>query len=134
MNWFKRIFCTPKPESVPEVPEAIQTWDLEKMKHRFEQDGFKVSLNPVNFFGRTTPVPVIKPDPYDVRPAFDMRYEQIKIGPNISLSALKKNVRTFKFQTKEVFTDPKRVARRHWHRYMHEKRREQIMKDSFLFV
>jgi hypothetical protein len=55
-------------------------------------------------------------------------------SPNISLSALKKNVRTFKFQTKEVFTDPKRVARRHWHRYMHEKRREQIMKDSFLFV
>lgn len=73
-------------------------------------------------------------DPYDIAPAFHMRYEDVKVGTMIDLKALKQNVQMFKLQAKEVVTDPKRVMRRHWHRYMQEKKRQQMINDSFLFL
>lgn len=91
-----------------------------------------VVIEPVQYTGRITPRPV-PIDPYNVEPAFHVRYEEVKIGHMISLKAIKHNVGVIKLQVREVFTDPKRVTRRYWHRYMVNKRREQILQDSRLF-
>jgi hypothetical protein len=122
-----------QPESAPVTPEPKQVWDLEKMKHQFEARGFSVELMPLGVFGLPSYVPRVPTDPYDINPAFDMRYEQVKFGETISVKAIKYNANTFKLRVREVYTDPKRVARRHWHRYMVKKRLDRIIDDSNLF-
>jgi hypothetical protein len=122
------------PEPAPVTPERLEVWDLEKMKHQFEGRGFTVYMADVNSanIGHWAVQPIMA-DPLDIEPAFHMRYEPVKFGQTISLSAIKKNVRTFKLRVREVYTDPKRVARRYWHRYMVKKRFDQIVDDSNLF-
>lgn len=131
MRWFKRR----KVEPVETPAEPV--WNLNKMYDAFENRGIKVVLGPVNFGGEVIPVlPIpMMVDPHNIRPMFDMRYENVKIGPDyISLRAARHNVGVFKLRAKEVVTDPKRVARRHWHHYMSAKRRQRMIDDSFLFM
>lgn len=105
------------------------------MKHRFEERGFAVRIEEVNTanFGRWAIRPIMA-DPLDIEPAFHVQYEQVKIGSIVSLQALVNNIKTASLQVREAITDPKRVARRYWHRYMREQRRKQHIKDSFLFL
>jgi hypothetical protein len=104
------------------------------MKHEFERRSFKVTVTPVNLTEPVIAIPKMLRDPYDIEPAFHVRYEDVKIGPHINLKALKKNYYMFKLQAKEAATDPKRVVRRQLHKRLQEKRREQRMRDSFLFA
>ncbi len=135
------LFKRSKEPAVPEITEqpepVVQVWDGEKMKHQMEERGFKVTLNPVNFWNLKdgTEKVVIMSDPYDIRPAFDIRYEPVVLpGGLIRLTALRKNAHIVKLQAREVVTDPKRVARRHWHKYQHEARQKRIIQDSRLFI
>lgn len=133
-DWLLRRFKTPKVEEVKPKPPKREVWDLNKMKHEFERRGFTVTIGDLNMTGGYIPRLPVMADPYDVEPAFHVRYYQVKCGPNINLANLKKNVHTFKVQTREVVTDPKRVYRRHKQRILKRKAREQLMRDHFLFV
>lgn len=116
----------------PNIVVEKPTWDLERMKHRFEADGFTVKIDKVNTPTGLAITPVPR-DPYDIQPAFHIRYEEVKVGYTINLKALKHNVNMIKLQVREVFVDPERVARRYWHRYMVKKRTERLIEDSRLF-
>lgn len=122
-----------QPEPAPE--RSGQAWDLEKMKHQFEERGFTVYMADVNEanIGHWSVTPIMA-DPFDIEPAFHVRYEEVKIGPIVSLQALANNAKMFKLQVREAILDPKRVARRYWHRYMKEQQRKQHIEDSFLFI
>jgi hypothetical protein len=136
MRW--RFWKKPEREPVGLVnPKVVvaSTYDLDKMKHQFEERGFTIRMEEVNTanIGHWAVRPIMA-DPLGIEPAFHVRYEQVKIGPIVSLQALANNVKMFKLQVREAITDPKRVARRYWHRYMQEQRRKQHIEDSFLFI
>lgn len=132
MRWFWQKRETP-PMEIPEDARWVCTREGRALVVPLKSN---VVMMPVVKTAAITPVPVPGwvDDPYDIAPAFHVRYEDVKVGSMIDLAALKHNARMFKAQTKEALTDPKRVVRRHWHRHMQEKRRRQMIANSFLFL
>lgn len=125
----------PKSEQAPTL--VLNVWNLNKMKDQFERGDFKVVMGELNSHSGFVARPAISIDPYDIEPAFHVRYEEVKLSPTIdyiSIKAIRNNIRMAKLQVREVFVDPKRVARRHWHHYMQNRRAERIVQDSRLFV
>lgn len=93
-----------------------------------------VQIMPVQTSAGTPVVPNWCTDPYDIEPAFRVRYEPVLVAGNmINIKAIKKNVHMVKLQAREIVVDPKRVMRRHWHKYLVEQRAKRIISDSRLF-
>jgi hypothetical protein len=130
MRW--RFWRKPEPEI--QVPE----WGAWVLRRR-DEGGYETVFverpepaEPISS-GYVVQPRIILSDPLDIAPAFHMRYEKVYTPNFVNLVALKRNVYTFKLQAKEVVTDPKRVARRHWHRHLIKVRQARIIEDSRLF-
>lgn len=136
LPWIKKIKPAPvEPVEIPENARYVVT--THPSGHALVVPAPSgVIVEPVVYTAGVTPLPDIPRngfDPYDIEPAFAVRYKEVKLGHLIDTAALRHNVRMFKLQAREVIVDPKRVVRRHLHRHLQARERKQRMRDSFLF-